>query len=52
MTAPDLSPAEAARVAEFDAAEPAPESYAPPHRMSPDCPCGPVQHSSGAWDHQ
>lgn len=39
--APDLSGTEAATVARFEAAEPAPESYVRQHQMEADCWCKP-----------
>lgn len=51
--ASDLWPDEAATVARFEAAEPAPESYVRQHVSEETCWCGPVQVGTlGVWTHQ
>lgn len=52
MTAPELSPEEAAIVAKFDAAPELPEAYVAQHRMNPGCWCGPIRVGENAWRHR
>lgn len=53
MSAPELSPEEAAVVARFEAAEAAPESWVQQHTSEPGCFCGPYRVGTlGVWTHR
>lgn len=49
----DFTPEQAAKLAEFEAAPAAPESYVRQHVSEATCWCGPIQVGTlGVWTHQ